>query len=146
MVKYKVILNTEEQETLRAITSVGKHSVRKIKRANILLMTHNPQYTEEEIAAQLSVSISTVYRTKRYFVEYGLDEALHDDPRTGQPRKLDANQEALLIAITCSSPPEGRVRWTLQLIADKVVALTEVESCSHTAVARTLKKMNLSLG
>lgn len=93
MVKYKVILNTEEQNTLRAITSVGKHSARKIKRANILLMAHAQQYTEEEIAAQLSVSLSTIYRTKRYLVEYGLDEALHDDPCTGQPSRLDANQD-----------------------------------------------------
>lgn len=143
MVKYKVVLNTEEQEELKAITSFGKHSARKIKRANILLMSHTLQYTEEQIAVQLSVSMSTVHRTKRYFVEYGLSEALHDDPRTGQPRKLDANQEALLIAITCSGPPEGCCRWTLSMLGEQLISLTEIHNISPETIRQRLKENDL---
>ena len=85
--KHKVILNTDEQAELKLITTQGKHSVRKIKRAQTLLMSHIQVYRDEDIAESLSLSLSTVYRTKRYFVEYGLEEALNDE--YNDPRNLD---------------------------------------------------------
>src|SRR3990167_9454035 len=92
MAKYKVTLTTDERNELTLITSQGKHAVRKIKRAQILLLSDSKNETDEMIADQTDVSVSTVHRTRQYFVDYGLDVALHDDPRSGQPRKLDANQ------------------------------------------------------
>jgi transposase len=143
MIQYKVVLNSEEQAALNKITAQGKHSARTIKRANILLMSDTQQYTETEIAESLSVSGSTVYRTKKYFVEYGMEEALYDSPRSGQPRKLDGNQEALLIAITCSEPPEGRCRWTLSMLGEQIISLTELENVSPETIRQRLKENDL---
>ena len=143
MTKYKVVLSSSEQSELEEITSQGKHSARKIKRAQILLMSHAQTYTDEDITDLLSVSQSTIYRTRRYLVEYGLSEAIHDEPRTGQPRKLDGNQEALLIAITCSEPPKGRCRWTLSLLGNQLITLTELESVSPETIRQRLKENDL---
>ena len=140
MIKYKVILSATE---LEQITSQGKHSARKIKRAQILLMSHSQIYRDEDIAELLSISISTVHRTRRHFVEYGLSDALHDSPRPGQPRKLDGNQEALLIAITCSEPPKGRCRWTLTLLGDQLITFTELETISPETIRQRLKENDL---
>lgn len=141
--KYKVILNTDEQTELKLITTQGKHSVRKIKRAQTLLLSHTQSIRDEDIAESLSISLSTVYRTKRYFVEYGLEQALNDEPRSGQPRKLDANQEALLIAMTCSKPPKGRCRWTLSLLGDQLITLTELDTISPETIRQRLKDNDL---
>jgi transposase len=130
MVKYKVVLNADELLELKQITSRGHHSARTIKRAKILLMAHSGNYSEEEIAKILSISLTTIYRSRRYFVEYGLSDALYDDPRTGQPRKLDGNKEALLIAMACSKPPKGRCRWTLSMLGDQLISLTELDAIS----------------
>lgn len=143
MIKYKVVLSSVEQSGLEQITSQGKHSARKIKRAQILLMSHAQMYTDEDIAELLSISQSTIHRTRRYFVEYGLSDAINDDPRSGQPRKLDGNQEALLIALTCSEPPSGRCRWTLSMLGDQLISLTELESISLEAIRQRLKDNDL---
>ena len=98
-VKYKVTLNRDERCELEKITSSGKNSARRIKRAQILLMVDNGSHEDQEISEILSVSASTIYRVKRDFVEYGLEEALDEGSRPGQPRKLNVHQEALLEAI-----------------------------------------------
>jgi transposase len=143
MTKYKVVLSSSEQSELEEVTSKGKHSARKIKRAQILLMSHSRIYTDEDIIELLSVSQSTIHRTRRNFVEYGLSEAIHDDPRSGQPRKLDGNQEALLVAITCSKPPKGRCQWTLSMLGDQLISLTELESISPETIRQRLKDNDL---
>jgi len=91
----------------------------------------------------LSVSLSTIYRVKRDFVEYGLVDALEEGSRPGQPRKLDANEDALLISIACTNPPQGRCRWTLSLLANQLIALTDLETISHETIRNRLKENDL---
>ncbi len=142
-VKYLVELTAEERQQLLEMTAKGHQSARVLKRANILLMADGRQYTDSEIADSLSAGTSTVYRVKRDFVEYGLDAALTEDDRPGGLRKLDANQEALLVSIACSKPPEGCSRWTLQLLTDKLVTLTEHKYLSIETIRRRLKEKDL---
>src|SRR5271166_3564884 len=149
LVEYEVILTGEEKAHLRKNTAAGKWRVRSVKRAQILLKADrsaNSALEDEQIAHEVGCSLSTVHNIKLRFAKGERLNVIKEKPRSGRPKQIDGELEAFIVATACSSPPEGRVRWTLQLIADKVVALTEVESCSHTAVARTLKKMNLSLG
>ena len=111
-IRYIVELSEEERSTLRGLTSAGKHAARKVKRAQILLAADAGQ-SEEAIAAAVGVGVSTVYRTKRRFVQGNVDHALQEQPRPGASRKLSMSDEALLIATACSAPPQGRARWTL---------------------------------
>lgn len=141
--KYKVTLNTEEQAEIEKIISHGKHASRTIKRAKILLMSHKMSYSIQEMMELIPASLSTIYRTRRNFVEYGLEQALYEDARSGQPAKLDANQEALLIAIACSAPPQGRCRWTLTLLGNQLITLTELESISPETIRQRLKENEL---
>lgn len=140
--RYRVELAASEQEMLGALLSAGKHAARKIKRAQILLAAHAEQ-DNARIAATLAVSESTVYRTKRRFVEQGLEVALAEQDRPGAQRKLSGKQEALLIATACSDPPPGRARWTLQLLADALVQLSEHETLSRETVRRRLAENDL---
>ena len=140
-IKYIVELNEEEKKALTELTTKGKHAARKLKKAHLLLMADQGKLSTE-IAATLNVSKETVYRTKKAFVEEGLNEALEEGSRSGMPRKLDANQEALLIALACSQPPEGCCRWTLSLIADKFIALTDADVSVET-IRRRLKENDL---
>jgi len=142
-VKYVVELTADERKQLLEITAKGRQPARVLKRANILLMADGRQYTDGEISQALSAGTSTVYRIKREFVEYGLEAALTEDDRPGGTRKLDANQEALLVSIACSEPPKGRSRWTLQLLTDRLVALTDHEQLSIETVRRRLKEKQL---
>lgn len=142
-VKYKVILTNEERIELEKITSCGKTLARRIKRAKILLMSDNRAYEDQDISEILSVSTSTIYRVKSNFVKYGLTEALEEGVRSGQPRKLDANQEALLVAIACTYPPKGRCRWTLTLLGDQLITLTELETISNETIRQYLKNNDL---
>lgn len=142
-VRYLVELEPEEREALDALTRRGKPSARTVKRALILLMTDRRAHTDDEIVRAIGVSTSTIYRTRRRFVEEGLDEALGERDRRGGIRKLDANQEAKLVALACTKPPEGRSRWTLALLADRLVAMTELESLSIETVRRRLKENDL---
>jgi transposase len=120
----------------------GTAAVRKLKRAQILLAADNGS-TDEQIAKNVAVGTSTVYRTKQRFVEEGLERALNEAPRAGADRKFDANDEALMIAVACSKPPGGRARWTLQLLADEMVRLTDHESISDETIRRRLKELDL---
>ena len=105
-----------ERDKLTALLSGGQHAARKLKRAQILLAA-DVGVSDEDIAISVAVGGSTVYRTKRRFVEGNLAAALSEEPRPGATRKLTGKEEALLVATACSSPPEGRARWTLELLA-----------------------------
>ncbi len=135
--RYRVELSQAERDELKALLSGGRHAVRKVKRAQILLAA-DAGASDEEIATSLGVGGSTVYRTKRRFVLGNLDLALREEPRPGAGRKLSGKQEALLVATACSSPPEGRARWTLDLLAGAMVRLTEHDSISRDTVRRRL--------
>jgi transposase len=142
-VRYIVELTDAEREGLVDFTRSGKKGARKVLRAHILLMADRRKHTDEQIAAALSVGTSTVYRTKQRFVEGNVEHALNEAPRRGGERKLDAKQEALLIATACTKPPEGRAKWTLQLLADRFIELSDVESISPETVRRRLNENEL---
>jgi transposase len=141
-IKYRVELNPSERDQLDALLSGGRHAARKLKRAQILLAA-NDGVGDEAIAAALQVSGSTIYRTKRRFVEANLEGALSEEPRPGAVRKLSAKEEALLVATACSSPPPGRVRWTLELLADEMVRLTDHDTLCAETVRRRLAENHL---
>ncbi len=136
-VRYRVELSQTERDELTALLSGGKHAVRKLKRAQILLAAATG-VGDEEIARSVGVGGSTVYRTKRRFVLGNLEAALSEEPRPGASRKLSGKEEALLVATACSNPPAGRARWTLELLAGELVRLTEHEHLSRETVRRRL--------
>ena len=136
-VRYRIELSQAEREALTTMLSGGKHAARKLKRAQILLAA-DAGSSDDEIACTVAVGGSTVYRTKRRFVEGNLERALSEEPRPGAERKLTGKEEALLVATACASPPEGRARWTLELLAGAMVKLTEQKSLSHETVRRRL--------
>ncbi|MDZ7867945.1 MAG: IS630 family transposase [Rheinheimera sp.] len=140
---YRVELTQDERDQLTQMLSKGQHSARKLKRANLLLLADGHQHSDTEISALLHVSTSTIYRTKRRFVEDGLEFALAEGYRPGQPKMLDAKEDAMLITIACTIPPQGRSRWTLSLLANQFVALTDVESISLETVRQRLKQNEL---
>ena len=146
--KYIVDLTTEERAELESHLRGGEMGVRKVKRIQILLKADDG-WNDERIAEALDVGLSTVERTRRKFVECGLEGAIsHRRPRRKYAHKLDGRGEAHLIALVCGPVPEGYARWTLRLLADELVKIEglELESISHEAVRQTLKKTNLSLG
>jgi len=143
--KYIVDLTSEERQELLELTRKGSQSVRKVRRARILLKA-DEGWKDREIMAALDTSSTTVERTRKRFVEGGLEKALNEDPRPGQQRKLDGRGEAHLIALACSEAPTGHSHWTLRLLADKLVELDVVDSISHETVRRTLKKTRSSPG
>ena len=142
--KYVVTLDAEEREHLEHLLHRGTHATRQVTRARILLKAAEG-WEDRAIAEALSVGRATVERTRQRFVEEGLG-ALADHPRPGTLPKLDAKAEARLIAEACSAAPEGRQRWTLHLLADRVVALGLAESYSYESVRRVLKKRSSSRG
>ncbi len=141
-IRYRVTLTSDERLQLRDLAQGGKAAVRKLKRAQIVLAADLGS-TDEEIARNVGVGTSTVYRTKQRFVEEGLDAALSEAPRPGAPRKLDVQDEAILCAVACSKPPSGRAHWTLQLLADELVRLTVHRTISPETVRRRLSEMQL---
>ena len=141
-IRYHVELNQAERCELAALVGGGKHYARKIKRAQILLAADSG-LSDDAIATAVAVGGSTVYRTKRRFVEGNLEAALNEEPRAGADRKLTSNEEALLVATACSSPPEGRARWTLELLAGAMVKLTDHDSLSRETVRRRLAENHL---
>jgi len=143
--KYQVTLTPEERTTLSTLTSQGQLSARKLKRAQILMAADKGQ-NDDAIARVLGVGMSTVHRIRQKFIEGGLEFALNERPRAGGTKKLDSKAEALLIATACSEPPEGRCRWTMQLLADRMVELKVVDSLSDETVRRTLPKNSSNLG
>ena len=140
--RYRVELNQAEREQLTALLSGGKHAARKLKRAQILLAA-DAGASDEAIATSVAVGGSTVYRTKRRFVLGNLEAALSEEPRPGAKRKLTGKEEALLVATACSSPPEGRRRWTLELLAGAMVKLTAHGGLSRETVRRRLAENKL---
>ena len=142
--KYLVTLEDDERQQLEALLHSGTHATRKVTRARILLKAA-AGVEDSAIAAALSVGRATVERTRRRFVEAGRG-ALEDRPRPGTLPKLDAKAQARLIAEACSTAPEGRQRWTLQLLAERGVALGLAAAYSSESVRRVLKKQFLSRG
>jgi transposase len=142
--KYHVTLSLKEREELEHLLRRGQTSARKLTRAHILLKAA-AQQTDDTIAQALGVGIATVERTRQRFVEEGLG-ALSERPRPGAAPKLDAKAEARLIAEACSPAPEGRQRWTLQLLADRVVTLQLADAYSDESVRRVFKKTTSSPG
>jgi putative transposase len=143
--KYIVDLTADEQAELCHLIKQGKPSARKVARAHMLLQAAAGA-TDEEIAAILRVGPSTVQRTRQRFVEEGLANALTERRRPGTRHKLDGKQEAFLVALVCSTPPAGRKRWTMQLLADRLVARQLVEAVSAETVRWVLKKTTSSRG
>ena len=141
-VRYRVELSQTERDQLTALLSGGKHAARRLKRAQILLAA-DALASDEEIARSVGVGGSTVYRTKRRFVLGNLEAALNEEPRPGASRKLSGKDEALLVATACSKPPEGRARWTLELLAGELVKVTAHESLSRETVRRRLAENDL---
>ena len=141
-VRYRVELSQSERSDLEALLSGGKHAVRKLKRAQILLAA-DIGTSDEAIARSVGVGESTVYRTKRRFVLGNLEGALSEEPRPGAGRKLSGKEEALLVATACSKPPAGRARWTLQLLAGELVKLTQHDQVSRETVRRRLAENDL---
>ena len=136
-VRYRVELSEAERTQLQSLLSGGRHAARKLKRAQILLAADRG-VADEEIARSVAVGGSTVTRTKRRFVESNLEGALNEEPRPGALRKLSGQEEALLVATACASPPAGRARWTLALLAGEMVRLTDHDSLSRETVRRRL--------
>ena len=132
-------LTDKERTQLLALTKKGRVAARRLTRAHILLQADSG-VTQEAIAAALHLGRATVARICKRFVEGGLETALQDRPRPGAQRKLDGKQEAFLIALACSPPPQGRQCWTMQLLANKLVELGVVGTLSDETVRRTLKK------
>jgi transposase len=143
--KYLVTLTEAERRTLWELIKKGTLAARKLARAHILLLADEGQ-SDEAIAGALHVGRATVGRVRQRFVEEGVEAALSERPRPGKTPLLDAKQEAYVIATVCSSPPEGRARWSLRLLADEVVRLSIVDGISHETVRRTLKKTSSSRG
>ena len=144
MKKHIVDLTAEERDELQLLLRSGKTAVRKLTRAQILLRADDG-LTDAEIAEHLGTCVQTIERTRKRFVEENLD-CLTERPRPGQKLKLDSKAEARLIAEACSNAPEGLKRWTLRLLANRVVELGLCESLSHETVRQHLKKTNLSPG
>ena len=138
-IRYRVDLSEAERSHLETMLKGGTHAARKLKRAQILLAA-DARVLDETIATSLGVGGSTVYRTKRRFVEGNLDKALSEEPRPGAARKLSGKEEALLVATACAKPPAGRARWTLELLAGEMVRLTAHESLSRETVRRRLSE------
>lgn len=143
--RYIVDLSPAERDELLTLTSKGTVRARKMKRAQILLKAADGA-TDAAIIAALNVSRPCVERVRKRFVMGGLARALNDDPRPGQKRKLDGKQAARLVAEACSTPPTGHGRWTLRLLAGRVVALGFTGKISHETVRQVLKKTNLNPG
>src|SRR5947209_8672517 len=136
-VRYRVELGEVERGELRAMLSGGKRAARRLKRAQILLAA-DAGVADETVAISLDVGVPTVSRVKRRFVEGGVERALDEEPRPGAARKLTGKEGALLVATACASPPEGRARWTLGLLAGEMVRLTAHASLSRETVRRRL--------
>ncbi|SRR5258708_6008499 len=143
--EYQVKLTDEERTILMTLTKKGTIAARKLARAHILRLADEGK-PDADIVAALGVGLSTVERTRKKYVEGGLAYALSERPRPGVKRKLDEKQEAYLIALACSTPPHSSVKWTMQLLADRLVEVGIVGEISDEPVRRTLKKPSLSRG
>jgi len=146
--KYRVFLNGKKRGNLSRLVSSGTHKARTITRARILILAdESPQgisrcmgKTDKEIMEVLGVGARTVASTRQRYVEEGIESALNEKPRPGRPPKLTGRDEAKLALIACSEPPEGRARWSVRLLTDKLIELDIVDSISREAVRQYIKK------
>lgn len=143
--KYHVRLTDEEKAELQAMVHKGARPARKLVRARVLLKAH-AGWKDARIAEALDIGRATVERTRKRFVEGGMEKALNEDPRPGGKVKVDGKAQAVVIATACSTPPAGHARWTLRLLAGRLVELKVVESVSHETIRRVLKKTTSSPG
>lgn len=147
--QYRVRLNTEQREEMEKLTRVGTISVRKYKRARVLLLADENSEAgckkDDEIVRLVNTSLTTVVRIRRRFVQEGLESALNEKPRPGKPKTFSGKDRATILALACSDPPGGRARWTLRLLADKMVELGFVDNISHKTIRAVLKKTNFNL-
>jgi len=141
-IRYRVELDEAEKAQLHSLVNGGRHPARKVKRAQILLAA-DAGVSDDDIARAVSASGSTVYRTKRRFVEGNLELALDEEARPGAARKLTGKETALLVATACSNPPAGRRRWTLELLAGAMLRLTDHDALSRETVRRRLAEDDL---
>jgi transposase len=152
MKKNSIELSKEQRQGLEQLVSKGKASARKIKHAEVLLKIdsseNGPKWSDEQVKAAYGVGETTIWRIRRRFVDQGLEDALNRrrQPERPEKRKLDGEQEAHLIALTCSPAPDGYQRWTMRLLADKLVELGYFEQIDHKTVWVALKKTNSSRG
>jgi transposase len=148
--KYVVQLTDTERGSLDGLVNTGTGAARTLTHARILLKADcgpdGPAWTDPRISAALDVSIPTIERVRRTLVLDGFDATLRRKPQSPRARKLDGHHEAQLIAVTCSPAPEGHNRWTLRLLADKLVDLTELDGLAPETVRQLLKKTNLNPG
>jgi transposase len=136
-----ITLSSNETRSLKTLLTRGTASARTLSRARILDLLHRGQ-SPASIATLLQVSQQTVYNLKRRYLTGDLQAALYDQPRSGRPIEISGSQRAKITALACSTPPEGRARWTLRLLADKAVELGHCPSLSHTKARHILKKTN----
>jgi transposase len=149
--RYPVSLPPSERSSLKQLTAAGTAPARLLTHARILLKAdqgpNGPGWVDERIAQAVEVSQPTIARVRRQYVEHGLEAALHRRaPNRVYQRKLDGAQEARLVALACSEPPAGHARWTLRLLADRMVELHDFDDLSYQTVRRVLKKMNSNPG
>ena len=133
--KKVVYVTRTEREMLRSFIRKGKASARELDRARMLLLSHAGK-TDQSIGDVLSVHASTVRNVRKRFMEHGMERTLHDAPRPGQPKKLTATEEATVVAIACSSPPDGYGRWTLDLLRDRVAS--DIKKVHRNVIHRIL--------
>lgn len=151
MIRYTIKLTKTEVEELQAIINKGSHSSQTFRTAYILLNCDEGSFSDkvsnEQISKVLKVGMRTIDRVKKKFVEEGFENVLERRPTTRQyDIKIDGDVEAKLVSLCCSEPPQGQAKWSLRLLAEKMVELQYVESISYVSVGNVLKKMNLSLG
>lgn len=146
MKKHQVKLSQEERKELEQLTRAGTIAVRKLKRIRILLLSDEselgPAKANQDIAEIVEVSPATVSRIRKRFLEEGLEQAINEKPKSGAPRTFGGEVRAKITALACSDPPEGHAKWSLRLLADKVVELEYVDSISHMTIQEVLKKTN----
>jgi hypothetical protein len=142
--RYHVRLSSEARQRLKRLVSTGSGKARMLTRARILLLSdegpEGPSKSDAQVIESLGGCGTTVASVRKRFVQEGLESALHERPRPGQPIKLDGKGKAHLTALACTDPPEGHARWTLRMLADKAVEVALVESLSHETVRQVLKK------
>ncbi len=151
IIRYTIKLTKDEVNELMTIINKGSHTSQAFRTAYILLNCDEGKYSEkstnEQICKILKIGMRTIDRVKKRFIEEGLESVLERRPTQRiYETKIDGDCEAKLVALCCSEPPKGQAKWSLRLLADKMVELKYVESISHVAVGKVLKKMNLSLG
>jgi transposase len=141
--QFQVQLSAHERDRLQGIVRSGKHKARKITRCRILLLADGPNgKTDQEIADALGICLATIFNIRRRYAVEGLERAIHEGPRSGQPPKFKGRAAAKITAIACSTPPTGQSKWSLRLLADRAVELKIVDSISHQSINNLLKKTN----